>query len=156
MKSVAKWLEQHKSEAVAQIVQRVYEELPDYRTRPVEQLAAGVGSAYDQWCDTVLRNDLMRHAREAEAAILEAIARGTDPNQLARVPAVISAVVLAMLAQAGPTVDPAEQALFQRRADHMTASILGIGSLRIARVVLQKGGGESIVPRTDAEEPPGS
>lgn len=156
MKSIAAWLEQHRSEAVALIVERICTELPDYRKRPADQMTLAAGAAYDQWCDTVLSNDLMRHAREAEAVILQNIARGADPNQLARVPALISAVVLAMLAQAGPTVNRAELALFQSRAEHMTASILGIGSLRIARGVLQKAVGESIVPPTGTEEPPGS
>ncbi len=138
MKSVAHWLEQKRPEIVTQIVQRICDELPDYRQRPADQLAMAAGAAYDQWCDTVLTNDLMRHAREAEAVIEQSIARGADPRQLSHVPAVISAVVLEMLEQAGPAVDPAELALFQTRARRMTASILGVGGLRIARGVLKK------------------
>ncbi len=138
MKSVAHWLEQQRPEMVSQIVRRICDELPDYRQRPADQLALAAGAAYDQWCDTILTNDLMRHAREAEAVIEQSIARGADPRQLSHVPAVISAVVLEMLEQAGPAVDPAELALFQDRARRMTASILGIGGLRIARMVLKK------------------
>src|SRR5207253_154824 len=136
VKSIAHWLEQHRPEAVAQIVQRIYEELPDYRQRPPDQLAVAAGAAYDQWCNTVLENDLMRHAREAEAVITQNVARGVDPGQLARVPALICAVVMTMLGQAGPAVDPIERALFEDRAQRMTATILGIGGLRIAREAL--------------------
>ncbi len=156
MNSVAQWLEQNKPEAVAQIVQRIYEELPDYRQRPVDQMAAGAGNAYDQWCTTVLENDLLRYAREAEAVIAQSVARGVDPRQLSRVPLLICTVVLAMLAQAEPDLDPAELALFRDRAQRMTASILGIGGLRIAQSVLKKAVGEPFAPPPGPEDPPGS
>jgi hypothetical protein len=146
VKTIADWLAQHRAEVVAELVERICAALPDYRQRPADQLAGAAGAAYDQWCDTVLSNDLMRHAQEAEAVIIQNIARGTDPNQLARIPEFICAVVLARLAQAESAVDPAELARFRHRAEHMTATILGIGSLRIARATLQKTVGDSIVP----------
>jgi hypothetical protein len=154
VQTVARWLEQQRPDVVAQLVQRIYEELPDYRQRPAEQLAPAAGAAYDQWRTTVLDNDLMRYAREAEAVIAQNIARGTDPTQLARVPLLISTVVLAMLAKAGPEVNPTERALFQERAQRMTARILGIGGLRIAQGVLKKAVGESFA--LDPENQPGS
>ncbi len=138
MKSVAHWLEQQRPAMVEHIVRRICDELPDYRRRPADQLALAAGAAYDQWYTTILENDLMRYAREAEAVIEQSLARGDDPNQLSRVPAVICAVVLERLDQAGPAVDPAELAAFQVRARRMTTSILGVGGLRIARGVLKK------------------
>ena len=146
MKTVIRWLEQHRAEAVAQIIERVCEQLPDYRQRPMDQLTATAGAAYDQWCATVLENDLLRHAREAEAVIAQNVAQGTNPSQLSRIPALICAVVVSMLAQAGPEVDPAERALFQEQAEHMTATILGLGGLRIAQAVLKKAVKESVLP----------
>jgi hypothetical protein len=140
---------------VAQIVQRICAELPDYRKRPADQLALAAGAAYDQWRTTVLENDLMRYAQEAQAVIARSIERGDDPSQLARVPALICAVVIEMLEQAGPEVDPAERASFVARAQHMTASILGVGGLRIARGVLQKAVGDPLPP-PGAAEPSGS
>ncbi len=98
----------------------------------------------------------MRYAREAEAVIVQSIARSDDPRQLARVPALIRAVVLAMLAQAGPAVDPAELALFPGRAPRLTAHILGVGGRRMARGVWPKAAGAPFMLPTDAKEPPGS
>ena len=156
MKSVAHWLEQNRPEMVVQIVQRICEELPDYRQRPADQLAGAAGAAYDQWCTTVLENDLMRYAREAEAVIGQNIARGVDPGQLSRVPTLICAVVVAMLGQAGPAVDPSELAQFQNRAQRMTARITGIGGLRIARGVLTRAIDESHLPATSPKDFPAS
>jgi hypothetical protein len=138
MLSVAQWLQRQRSEAVSRIVQRLCAELPEYRRRPVGHLTLAAGVAYDQWCTTVLENNLMRHAREAEAVITQSIAQGNDPDQLARVPALICAEVLALLDTAGPEVDPGEVALFRDRAQRMTTSILAIGGLVIARLVLKR------------------
>jgi hypothetical protein len=138
VKTVAQWLEDERPTAVAQIVQRICAELPAYRQRPADQLAVAAGAAYDQWRTTVQENDLTRYAREAEAVIAQSIAQGADPRQLARVPELICAVVVAMLDQAGPLLDLADVARFQARAQRMTASILALGGLAIARLALKK------------------
>ena len=138
MQSIALWLEQTKPQAVGRIVERIYAELPDYRQRSVDELTVAANRAYDQWCGTVLANDLMRYAAEAEAVIQQNVARNYNPAQLSRIPAVIHEVVAALLAEAGTAVDPEERALFQARADRLTRTILGVGGLKIMSTYLKK------------------
>ncbi|MDQ2806251.1 MAG: hypothetical protein M3Z04_04920 [Chloroflexota bacterium] len=143
MDSVIRWLEENKSYVVAQIVERIYAELPDYRQRSLEEMTAGAAVAYDQWCSTVAHNDLLRHASQAQQVIQRNIAHNYDPAQIARVPAIICEVVLTLLNQAGGSVYPIERILFQTRAQRMTAAILGVGEMKIAGNYLQKTMGDS-------------
>ena len=156
MDSIIRWLAQNKSYVVAQIVERIYAELPDYRQRSPEEMTIGASTAYDQWCSTVIHNDLLRHAPQASKVIQQNIAHNYDPAQVARVPAIICEVVLQLLDQAGGSVHPIERTLFQTRAERMTASILGVGGMKIAGTYLQKTISESneLVPAPpDATKP---
>ncbi len=150
MDSVTRWLEQNKAQVVAQIVQRIHAELPDYRQRSVEEMTVGAALAYDQWCSTVEHNDLLRHASHAQTVIQQNIARNYDPAQVARIPAIICEVTLSLLDQADGSVHPIERTVFQKRAQRMTANILGIGGMKIAGTYLQKTIGD---PRPDSATP---
>ncbi len=143
MDSVIHWLEQNKSQVVPQIIERIHAELPDYRQRSMEEMTVGVAIAYDQWCSTVERNDLLRYATQAQAVMQQNIARNYDPAQVARVPAIICAVVLTLLDQAEDGINPIERTLFQTRAQRMTTTILGVGGMKIAGIYLQKTIGDS-------------
>ncbi len=142
MESVTYWLKQHKSQIVAEIVLRIYAELPDYRQRPLPEMTLGAGMAYDQWCSTIEHNDLLRHASQAQTTIQRNIAHNYDPAQVARVPAIICEVVLTLLDGADNSVNPSERTLFKTQAQRMTVTILGVGGMKIAGTYLQKTIGE--------------
>jgi len=153
MDSVIHWLRQNKSHVVAQIVKRIYAELPDYRQRSLEEMTVGAAMAYDQWCSTVEHNDLMRHAAQAQTVIQRNIAHNYDPAQVTRVPAIICEVVLTLLDQAEGSVNPSERTLFHTRAKRMTATILGVGGMKIAGTYLQKTIGDSVPESPTPHDP---
>lgn len=138
MQAIKLCLEKSRAVAIERIVVKARAELPDYQKRDIEELTAAVGRSYDNWCESILDNDL-RHAEPNSAqAIQKNIAEGRDPAQVARTPWIICEVVLEILDKAGNQIDPTEKAEFTLRANRITTKMATIGQFKIAGALAER------------------
>ncbi len=131
-------LEQNREEAIQRIVARARTELPDYRQRDINELSEAVARSYDNWCESVLKNNVNIAKPNSEQAIQENIAQHRDPAQVARTPWLIYEVALQILDEAGNKVQTQERTEFSTIAHKLTNTMATVGQFKIARHIVEQ------------------
>ncbi len=124
------WLETKRPVAIDLIVERARAELSDYRKRDPAELKAAVARSYDNWCESVLKNDPKIAVPNSELAIKEAIAQGRNLEQLARTPWLICETALELLREAGNAIPPQGYTDFENQAHLITSRMITNGHLK--------------------------
>ncbi|HEX2915624.1 MAG TPA: hypothetical protein VH186_32990 [Chloroflexia bacterium] len=135
--SIQTWLQQSRLTAIERIVAKSRDELEDYRKRDINELREAVARSYDNWTESVLKNDFSLSQANSRRAIKENISRGTSPTQLARTPWIIYEVVTQILNEAGNQLDSFERLQFIRHANKLTGLIVTIGQFQIASTLVE-------------------
>ena len=134
---VQQWLEQHQTAIVEQIVQRVRQEMSDYRTRPIDELSQAVKKSLIVWYTSIINEDFKLHEQSARQVIQHNLELKRDAEQVARTPLYVYNAVAEAIAADKQARDNQLFEAFLKKAKRATDRMVSIGRLQIANYFIQ-------------------